>query len=108
MGAKVGETCRKHGTSDAEVLQVEEPVLGHVDFASVAASPASGRERQAQAHVRRPSTYARSSYVQFEIRCCEVAKLPLPLAAPADPVAPARRHAPNGAALGLLPTNCAD
>jgi putative transposase len=29
LGAKVGETCRKHGVSGGDLLQMEEPVFGH-------------------------------------------------------------------------------
>jgi hypothetical protein len=44
MGAKVGETCWKHGISDADELQVEEPVLGHDGLAPGAASPPAERQ----------------------------------------------------------------
>ena len=42
----------------ADVLQVEEPVLGHDGVAPGTASPVAGRERQAQAHVCRPGADA--------------------------------------------------
>ena len=55
LGAKVGETCRKHGVSErANLLQMEKPVLGHGGLAPGAAARTVGRERPVQAHVRRP------------------------------------------------------
>lgn len=51
LSAKVGETFRKHGISDADPLRADNPLQQHDSNTAVATAGTDRRERQAQMHV---------------------------------------------------------